>query len=102
MTRHLYDLEKLMNSEFCDLALNDKELYKAIVEHRKMITNVSWIDYGKHQYKYIDFIPPKKVIGDWKNDYKNMKESMFYGETLSFEKLIERLTKLKGQINEIE
>lgn len=50
MTRHLYDLERLMNSEFFEKALDDKLLYQSIVEHRKMITNISWVDYDKHQY----------------------------------------------------
>jgi len=102
MTRHLYDLEKLMNSEFCDTALGDKELYRSIVQHRQMITNISWIDYEKHQHKHIDFIPPDKVIGDWKQDYSSMKESMFYGDTISFEELIERLKELKHKINKTE
>ena len=102
MTRHLYDIEKLMNSEFCDSALEDKQLYNTIVEHRKMITKTTWVDYEKHQREHIDFIPPEKVIGDWKKDYTSMKESMFYGETLSFDELIGRLQELRKRINEIE
>lgn len=101
MTRHLYDLEKLMNSEFCALALDDKALYKTIVAHRKMITNISWIDYEKHQYKHINIIPPERVIKYWKQDYRSMEESMFYGQTLSFEKLIQRLKELNDRINRI-
>lgn len=102
MSRHLYDIEKLMNSEFGDSALEDKELYNTIVEHRKMITKIAWVDYKKHQREHIDFIPPEKVIGDWKKDYTSMKESMFYGETLSFEELITRLQELRKRINKIE
>ena len=51
---------------------------------------------------HINFIPPKKVIGDWKKDYTSMNESMFYGETLSFEELISRLQELKKRINKSE
>ena len=102
MTRHLYDIEKLMSSEFGASALKDRELYNTIVEHRKMISKITWVDYEKHQPKHIDFIPPEKVIGDWKKDYTSMKESMFYGETLSFEELIGRLQELRKRINKIE
>ena len=102
MTRHLYDIEKLMNSEFGESALKDKDLYNTIVEHRKMITKISWVDYDKHQQEHINFIPPEKVIGDWKKDYASMKESMFYGETLSFEELIGKLQELRNRINKIE
>lgn len=33
MTRHLYDLSKIMDTAFAKQALNDKELYNAIVQH---------------------------------------------------------------------
>jgi len=102
MTRHLYDLEKLMNSEFGEAAISDKELYNTIVEHRKMITNITWVDYKKHHPKYIDFIPPDRVIKDWNKDYRDMQESMFFGETLPFEKLIEKLKELRMRINQIQ
>ncbi|GLR15796.1 nucleotidyl transferase AbiEii/AbiGii toxin family protein [Portibacter lacus] len=101
MTRHLYDIEKLMNSDFLEDAISDIELYNKIVEHRKMITNITWVDYNKHQHKYIDFIPPKKVIKQWQQDYRNMKESMFYGVTLSFEELIDKLKNLRDRLNNI-
>lgn len=51
MTRHLYDIEKLMNSDFGESALKDKELYETIVQHRKMITKITWVDYDRHQQK---------------------------------------------------
>ena len=35
MSRHLYDLDRLMDTEFAQKALNDGKLYKAIVEHRR-------------------------------------------------------------------
>ena len=35
MSRHLYDLERLMDSDFGRSALADKTLYDAIVEHRQ-------------------------------------------------------------------
>ena len=35
MSRHLYDLEKLMDTEYGREALADRSLYDAIVEHRK-------------------------------------------------------------------
>lgn len=37
-SRHLYDLEKLMDTEFGKKALLDKNLYLNIVEHRRTIT----------------------------------------------------------------
>lgn len=102
MTRHLYDLERLMDSEFYERALDDKALYKTIVEHRKMITNITWVDYDKHSPKHINFIPPENVIDEWKEDYRNMEESMFFGKTLSFEKLIDKLKRFNKRVNKID
>ena len=56
MTRHLYDISKLMDTRYMEDALADRELYNTIVEHREMLTNVSWVDYLKHVPKEIDFV----------------------------------------------
>ena len=45
-SRHLYDLEKLMDTEFGKKALADKNLYQHIVEHRRTITPLRGIDYA--------------------------------------------------------
>ena len=36
MSRHLYDLEKIMNTLVAEKALKDKELYDSIIEHRRI------------------------------------------------------------------
>lgn len=36
MSRHLYDLEKLMDTQYGREALADRSLYDAIVEHRRV------------------------------------------------------------------
>lgn len=36
MSRHLYDLERLMDTPYGKEALVDKELYDTIVEHRRL------------------------------------------------------------------
>src|SRR5690606_6843892 len=80
MTRHLYDISKMMDTEFGESAINDKELYNTIVEHRQVYARISWIDYSKHATETLNFIPPEKVLAEWEDDYKSMKESMFYGK----------------------
>lgn len=102
MTRHLYDISKLMDTDFCDEAIYDDALYSKIVAHRKSITKISWVDYSNHAYSKINFIPPDSVIEDWKKDYKEMRESMIYGEADEFEVLISKLKGLNEKINGIE
>ncbi|MBE7659362.1 nucleotidyl transferase AbiEii/AbiGii toxin family protein [Tenacibaculum finnmarkense] len=98
MSRHFYDLEKLMDTAHGVEALKDIELYNTIVEHRKNFNAIRGIDYANHIPKLINIIPPEETIKDWKKDYKTMQESMFYGTTISFGKLMERITELNTRI----
>ena len=100
-SRHLYDLEKLMDTEFGIKALADKNLYQHIVQHRRTITPLRGIDYANHAPDKINPIPPDYIIKEWKKDYEQMRQSMIYRESLSFDKLIGRLTELKNRINKI-
>lgn len=102
MTRHLYDISRLMETEYLNEALTNKELYHTIIEHRSKLTKVSWVDYGNHSYNNLNFIPPKEIIDNYEKDYEAMKESMFYGKTDSFENLIKKLRKLNDRINSLE
>jgi hypothetical protein len=94
LSRHLYDLEKLMVTEFADKALNDKELYQHIVDHRKTLTAIRGIDYANHAPAKIKIIPPAEILSAWKKDYEIMQENMIYGKSLSFDKLMEQIASL--------
>lgn len=98
MSRHLYDLEKLMDTNHGIEALKDTALYNIIVDHRKNFNTIRGIDYANHTPKSINIVPPEETIKDWEKDYKTMQESMFYGDTISFDKLMERITELNTRI----
>jgi len=101
-SRHLYDLEKLMDTDFGMKALADKDLYQHIVEHRSKITPLRGIDYANHAPDKINFIPPDNMMAAWKKDYEQMQQSMIYRESLAFDKLMERIVLLKEKINNIK
>ena len=101
MSRHLYDLEKLMDTTHGTEALKDIELYDTIVAHRKNFNAIRGIDYANHSPQLINILPPEETIKDWEKDYKTMQESMFYGTTLSFGKLMERMAELNARIKTI-
>ena len=102
MSRHLYDLERLMRTDFYKTALNSKELYQDIVKHRKSITAIRGIDYTLQQPKTINPIPPDAVIKEWEKDYMDMCETMIYEDKLSFSDLISRVEQLKNSFNLLE
>jgi len=101
-SRHLYDLDKLMDTEYAKKALNDKELYDTIVEHRRKLTPERGLDYANHIPSKINIIPPENIIAEWEKDYKDMQESMFYLPSLPFDELLFRMVELNERINLIE
>lgn len=95
MTRHLYDLEKLMDTDFGKRALSDMDLYRKIVEHRRKFYHVGYADYDKDYPESIEFRPPEKCIKQWEADYGEMLEHFVYGEYLSFGNLLKRIFELQ-------
>ena len=101
LTRHLYDLERLMDTEFAKKALTDSKLYQDIVAHRKLYTSIRGIDYDNHSPQKINPIPPVGIIDQWEKDYMVMQQYMIYGESLSFAELIGRMKELKSRLNNL-
>jgi predicted nucleotidyltransferase component of viral defense system len=101
LTRHLYDIERLMDTEFAEKALTDVKLYQDIVAHRRLFTPIRGIDYDNHISQKINPIPPSEIIDEWQKDYEIMQGSMLYGESLSFSELIERIEELKGRFQRV-
>lgn len=102
LSRHLYDIEKLSQTEFADIALRYPDLYNTIVEHRSKFNRISGVNFTNHSPDKISFVPPGHLLSDWEADYKQMKENMIYGEALTFDELIEKLRLLQDQIKSIK
>lgn len=58
MSRHLYDLEKMMDTQYGREALADHSLYDAIVEHRKTYYAMKHVNYDLHHLDTINFMIP--------------------------------------------
>ncbi len=99
LSRHLYDIEKLSQTDYAQIAFQNTDLYYSIVNHRSRLTPVSGIDYTGHSPDKINIIPPPSIIGEWEKDYHIMTETMIYDHPLRFDELIIRLMALQRQIN---
>src|SRR5690606_10732793 len=95
LSRHLYDLERLMDTDHAKKTLKDEELFYHIAEHRRTISPLKGMDYTKHIPSSVKIIPPDSVIKNYATDYNVMKESMFTGESLPWDAIVTRLTKLE-------
>ncbi len=99
LSRHLYDLDKLSNSDFFELALVQNDLFKHIAKHRSMFYRISGVDYTKHLPSLITILPPESLKSEYEKDYNLMQEFMIYGTSLSFVKLLESIEKIQNRIN---
>ena len=101
MTRHLYDLEKLMDTEYGKEALADRSLYDAIVEHRKTYYALKYVNYDLHAPITINFMLPKQVTEAWKDDYADMRNYFIYGQSLEFDALIQRIKEKQKRVRNL-
>ena len=100
-SRHLYDLERMMDLDFAKKAVEDNALWQSVQHHRSVFTSMKDVDYSTDFRKTIVLCPPDKFWADWKEDYQQMCETMIYGNKLSFEKLMERIKELEDRFHKI-
>lgn len=101
MSRHLYDLEKLMDSRYGREALADSTLYDAIVEHRRAYYALKYVNYDSLNPGVINFMIPDKEIEAWKTDYADMRRFFIYGKSLEFDALIQRIDELHRRVRNL-
>ncbi len=102
LSRHLYDIEKLMDTSHGVDALKNSKLYNGIVAHREKFNALRGLDYANHVPNKINITPPESVIKEYEMDYSEMTKFMIYGKFLKFEKLIIRIKDLQMRINNLE
>lgn len=101
MSRHLYDIERMMDTSFADEALKNTGMYNEIVEHRNLFNHIRGIDYRTHSPKTINIIPSGELYEQWKNDYAVMQKNFIYGKSLTFDELMGRITELQNRSRNI-
>lgn len=94
MSRHLYDLIRMINVGIDKEAIADTDLYRTLVRHREWYIRISWLDYKTLDASTLNFIPPDEMIEPYSKDYEAMKKMMIYGETDEFDDLITQLSEL--------
>ena len=96
-SRHLYDLERMMDKPFAWEAVHDEELWEHIRRHRMAFTAMIGVDYNDRMRSKLQLTPPEKWLNDWKDDYQRMCSTMIYGDKLPFEQLILRIKELENR-----
>lgn len=102
MSRHMYGIGQMLKTPIAERAINNTELYRQVVEHRRKFIGLRGFDYDTLYPATLNIVPPISIIEQWKDDYKNMQLHMIYGESTSFEELVKELEKLNLRINQIK
>lgn len=101
MSRHLYDLERMMDTHYAAQALADSVLYRTIVEHRRKFYRIKGIDYDTDLPDSITFCPTGQLLDRMADDYRNMTSSFIYGTPPDFDTLIARIQELQTRFRRI-
>jgi hypothetical protein len=64
-----------MDTTIAQEALADKELYQAIIEHRRKFIGIKGFDYYTLIPQTISFVPPSEVISFWKCNLQSIQVS---------------------------
>ena len=100
-SRHLYDLERMMDHDFAKQAMSDNALWESIIHHRAVFTSMKDVDYSVDFRKNLVICPPAHVLPAWEEDYQQMCETMIFGEKLPFNKLLERIKELEDRFHNL-
>lgn len=99
MSRHLYDICQIMETPISERALNDKILYLSVMEHRGGFIGLRGFDYSTLLPQTLNIIHPSEIMERWRQDYREMQNSMIYGDSPSYDDLISKLRSLNDEIN---
>lgn len=99
LSRHYYDIWCMSRKGAADEAIADTELFRTIVEDRRLSYNVSWVRYDDMAIGSLVFMPADGDLPAWRSDYDRMREVMFFGESPPFDQLMVELRALQDRLN---
>lgn len=103
MSRHMYDLSCMAKTDIVDKALSDRDLFMAVVEHRKTFIGLKGFDYSTLIPGNINIIPPTEELKElWAKDYKDTQLSMIYSEVVpTFQEIMADIEALNERVNHL-
>ena len=100
MARHYYDLYQLIRAGIAEKAAADLELFKRIKEHRMIFFRYTWLDYDSVKPSTLRLVPTETQMPNWRTDYTNMQQELFFGEIPTFDEIIDKVRRFQEEFNE--
>lgn len=98
ISRHYYDLFRLLQSEIGQAAMANKELGADCVAHARLFFNRPDFDLASARSPTFALCPEGGMIDDLRQDYRAMSV-MIFGEPPAFETVIETIAELQKSLN---
>ena len=100
LSRHLYDIVMLNRSPIGKEAINDIALLNTVAKHKSFYYRSNAAKYDEAKVGTLRIVPKGKMLEAFRADYGKMR-SMFAGEVVEFDVIIEELQILENKINNI-
>lgn len=100
LSRHWYDLARLADLEIGQQAVQDAELLHDVLLIKETFYRSGLSHYERCNTGGLRLVPDTQLLDALHKDYEAMQNAqMFYGETPSFEAIVQRLQELESAIN---
>lgn len=101
LSRHWYDLARLAHHEIGRRAVGDLKLLRDVLSIKTTFFRSAFSHYERCLTGSLRLIPRSALLDALRRDYQAMLDArMFYGDTLTFDQVIDRLTLLELRINQ--
>ena len=101
MSRHMYDIGQMLKTPIAESAINNADLYRQVVEHRRTFIGLRGFDYDTLYPATLNIVPPVSIAEQGKADYENMRMHMIYGESVPFDELVGNLKELNDRVKKL-
>ena len=98
LSRHYYDLARLIVAGVGEQAVADLELLQRVVDHKTVFFSSGWARYAEARRGSLRLMPASERTPALGADYDSMRE-MFFGEHLAFPEVLRILEEWEGRFN---
>ncbi|NQV49539.1 MAG: nucleotidyl transferase AbiEii/AbiGii toxin family protein [Candidatus Marinimicrobia bacterium] len=99
LARHYYDLYKMIKVGIGQEASDDIDLFNRVAAHRRVYFNITWVDYNLLRPGQLHILPTAVQESDWRKDYTNMKDEMFFGLVPQFDEVLVAIEIFQNEFN---
>lgn len=98
LSRHLYDLYKILSTERRQALLTDSELLERVANHKKIYFARSWANYETARKGTLKLILPDRVMKEMEAGYRQMHE-MIFGERPPWDEIVKVILQFEIEFN---